>query len=228
MVPFLVMMFLHEKNKWRRLWHGGNFILVTIALLSSHSRAGLVAAVAALCVALVFTFRKLLKWWYLAIPAINFAVVLVLLVILCIVGVWQRSNIHNLFSSGDELSDYTVTFEIRKLRSTAADLLVADTALYIEEGGANIALGTLIGSPSVSAAVEYMYDEDGNIVEAIYPEDDYEYLLDVTGKLSCKGVTEEGGFLLGGKAHLAVNQTLMAFTERADFEIRIVKIEKNA
>lgn len=80
MVPFLVMMFLHEKNKWRRLWHGGNFILVTIALLSSHSRAGLVAAIAALCVALLFTFRKLLKWWYLAIPAINFAVVLVLLV----------------------------------------------------------------------------------------------------------------------------------------------------
>lgn len=79
-VPFLVMLFLQEKNKWRRLWHGCNFILMTIALLSSHSRAGLIAAIAALCVAVVIAFRKLLKWWYLAIPAINFAVVLVLLV----------------------------------------------------------------------------------------------------------------------------------------------------
>lgn len=79
-VPFLVMLFLHEKNKWRRLWHGINFVLMTVALLSSHSRAGQIAALAALAVAVLLAFRKLLKWWYLAIPAINFAVVLVLLV----------------------------------------------------------------------------------------------------------------------------------------------------
>jgi YD repeat-containing protein len=155
-------------------------------------------------------------------------VVLVLLVILCIVGVFQRSNIQRIFSSGERLDTYTVTFEIRKLRSTAADLLIADTAFYLEEDGNYISLGALIGSPSVSAAVEYMYDENGNIVEAVYPEDQHEYLLDVTGKLSCRGVTEEGNFLLEGKTYLAVNQTLLAHTETADFEIRIVGIEKKA
>ena len=155
-------------------------------------------------------------------------IVLILLVILCVVGVWQRSNIQKIFATGEELDSYTVTFEVRKLRSTAADLLTADTALYIEDNGMRVSLGMLSESPSVSAAVEYMYDKDGNIVEAVYPEDDYEYLLDVTGKLSCRGIVQDGNFLLEGKTYLAVNQTVMAYTEKADFEIRIVNIEKNA
>ena len=155
-------------------------------------------------------------------------IVLILLVILCIVGVWQRSNIQKLFASGDDLESYTVTFEIRKLRSTAADLLTADTALYTESDGVRVSLGYLAETPSVSAAVEYMYDENGNIVEAVYPEDDYEYLLDVTGKLSCRGITQDGNFLLEGKTYLAVNQTIVAYSEKADFEIRIIGIEKNA
>ncbi len=80
MIPFLLMMLLFEKNKWRRIWHVGNVVLVMVALLSSRSRAGLIAAIAALCVALVFAFHKILKWWFLTIPAVNFLVVLVLLV----------------------------------------------------------------------------------------------------------------------------------------------------
>lgn len=80
MVPFLTMMIVFEKDNRRRIWHGGNLVLVIITLLSSRSRAGLIAAVAAICVAVVFAARKLLKWWFLAIPAINFAIVLVLLV----------------------------------------------------------------------------------------------------------------------------------------------------
>ena len=59
------------------------------------------------------------------------------------------------------------------------------------------------------------------------PEDNYEYLLDLTGKLSCRGITQDGSFLLEGKTYLAVNQTIMAYTEKADFEIRIIAIEKN-
>lgn len=79
-LPFLAMLVLFEKNKWRRIWHIADFVLVALALLSSRSRAGLIAAAAALCVAIVVCIRGLLKRWYLAIPAVNFAVVLVLLV----------------------------------------------------------------------------------------------------------------------------------------------------
>ncbi|MCH5272894.1 MAG: O-antigen ligase family protein [Lachnospiraceae bacterium] len=79
-LPFLAMLVLFEKNKWRRIWHIADFALVTVALLSSRSRAGLIAAVAALGVAVIFCIRNLLKQWYFTIPAANFALVLVLLV----------------------------------------------------------------------------------------------------------------------------------------------------
>lgn len=79
-IPFLAMLLLFEKNKWRRIWHISDFLLVVVALLSSRSRAGLIAATAALCIAAVFCIRSLLKHWYLTIPAVNFAVALVLLV----------------------------------------------------------------------------------------------------------------------------------------------------
>ncbi len=80
LVPFLVVMLVFEKSKWRRIWHGGSLAVVIVALITSRSRAGLLAAAAAVCVALVFAAKKLLKWWFLVIPALNLAVVLVLLV----------------------------------------------------------------------------------------------------------------------------------------------------
>lgn len=79
-LPFLVMLLLFEKNKWRRIWHGVNFVLVALAMLSSRSRAGLIAVGIVACLAVVFAVYKVIKWWYLVIPAINFAVVLLLLV----------------------------------------------------------------------------------------------------------------------------------------------------
>lgn len=79
-LPFLVMMLLFEKNIWRRIWHGVNFVLVAIAMLSSGSRAGLIAVGIVVCLAIVFGIYKVIKWWYLVVPALNFAVVLLLLV----------------------------------------------------------------------------------------------------------------------------------------------------
>lgn len=80
MIPFLAILLLFEKSKWRRLWHGCNFILVAVALLSSRSRAGLIAVIIVLCVAIVFAIWKVSKWWYLVVPGVNFAIVLLLLV----------------------------------------------------------------------------------------------------------------------------------------------------
>lgn len=79
-LPFLTMLLLFEKDKWRRIWHLADFVLLAVALLSSRSRAGLIAAVLALCVAVVLCAKKMVKLWYLTIPAINFGIVLLLLV----------------------------------------------------------------------------------------------------------------------------------------------------
>lgn len=79
-LPFLAMLFLHEKCKWRRIWHGIDFALVTIAVLFSQSRAGLIAATVALGVAAILSAKRLIKYWYLTIPAVSFCIALLLLV----------------------------------------------------------------------------------------------------------------------------------------------------
>ncbi|MBQ9098562.1 MAG: hypothetical protein IJY50_03940 [Clostridia bacterium] len=152
--------------------------------------------------------------------------VLILLALLCIVGIWQRKNLQNLFDSGESLETYTVTFEIKKLRSTTANLLVKDTELYILENESKVSLGTLTEQLATSAATVYLQTGSGETVKAVYPQDDYEYLLDANGVLSCRGIEHDGAFLLGGKTYLAVNQTVQAHTELADFEIRITGIQK--
>ena len=155
-------------------------------------------------------------------------VVLVLLALLCVVGVWQRNNIRSLFASGEELDSYTVSFEIRKMRSATVELLPKGTALYTEQGDDRIALGTISDHLSVSAAVEYLQiDGTDALVKSFYPEDEYETLLDASGKLICRGIERDGRFLVDGELYLAVNQTIYAMSENADLEIRIVAISKN-
>jgi hypothetical protein len=60
----------------------------------------------------------------------------------------------------------------------------------------------------------------------VYPYDAHEYLLDVSGILSCRGVEHDGVFLVQGKTQLSVNRVLKVYTENADFEIRITGIQK--
>ena len=155
-------------------------------------------------------------------------VALILLAILAIVGVWQRKNLQQLFDSGEALESYTVTFEIKKIRSTTADLLEKGTALYLEEGDTQVPLGTLAEQVSTSAATVYLQNSEGETVKAVYPQDNFEYLLDAVGVLNCRGIEHNGAFLLEGKSFLAVNQVINAYTETADFEIRITSIQKTA
>ena len=151
---------------------------------------------------------------------------LILFVLLCAVGLWQRANLQNLFTAKELLDPYTVTFEIKKVRSTTVDLLQKDTTLYMMNGEERMTLGTLTEQVSASAATVYLQDRDGNTVKAVYPQDIYEYLLDVRGVISCEGVEHDGSFLVGGKVYLATNQTVTVQTETADLEIRVTSIQK--
>lgn len=151
---------------------------------------------------------------------------LVLLLVFALLGVWQRSNLQNLFTTDELLENYTVSFEIKKVRSTTVDLLQKDTALYIMNNGERVDLGTLNEQVAASAATVYLQDRNGNTVKAVYPQDAHEYLLDVTGDLTCAGVENQGSFFAAGKLHLAINQTVSVQTETADFEIRITGIQK--
>ncbi|MBQ3483603.1 MAG: DUF4330 family protein [Clostridia bacterium] len=153
--------------------------------------------------------------------------VLILLAVLCIVGVWQRKNLQELFASGETLEEYTITFEVRELRSTTVDLLTKDTAFYLVDGEDTVALGTLTENVSASAATVYLQKpDDGETVEAVYPQDEYDYRLDVKGALACRGTLHEEHFHVEGKVHLTVNQVIRIYSEKVDLEIRITGIER--
>lgn len=164
MIPFLVMLLLYEKNKWRRLWHSVNVVLVLLALLSSRSRAGLIAVIIALGIVVLLSFYKLLRWWYLSIPALNLAVALVLLV-----------NAYNDNIIFDRLKnvfapDVTVVEE-----DTAKDGTVVRksglTKLYTTKQGVALTYNDM--SVQVAMLVEngtygmYAIDEEGNQVELV-------------------------------------------------------------
>ena len=147
MIPFLAMLVLYEKSKWRRFWHIGNFVLVAVAVLFSRSRAGLIAAVAALCVALVVCCRRLVKYWYLTIPAINFAVVILLLV-----------NAYNDNLIFDRLKNVLAPDDVKVEEFVAEDGTVVRktglTELYTTEES------VVMTYNDVTVHI-YMYDEDG-------------------------------------------------------------------
>ena len=153
-------------------------------------------------------------------------VVLIVLAVLALVGVWQRDNLKTLFTTEEVLDEYTVTFEIKKVRSTTGELLKKDVAFTVENEGERILLGTLVRDVAASAATETLRDKEGNLVNVVYPEDEYEYFWDVGGELRCEGLMRDGSFLVGGKMYLARNKTIHVQTETADFDIVIKDIAK--
>lgn len=156
-----------------------------------------------------------------------FDVVLLLLVILCVVGIWQRKNLQSLFENEQSREAYTVSFEIRALRDTSLQYLRPGTELYVESGDGRVLLGTVAGDlPVVDASVYLPYydPETGStaLVEAYYPED----YSAVKGTLDSLGMEHDGVFFAAGEFSVSVNRTLHVQTEYADFEILITGIEK--
>ena len=152
--------------------------------------------------------------------------VIVLLVLFAVVGLWQRKNLESLFTAEEVLDRYTVTFEVKKVRSTTGELLKKDTAFYATEDGELVSLGALEQDVVTSPASETLRDANGDNITVVYPEDNNEYLRDVSGVLVCEGVERDGAFLVGGKMYLAYDKTISVQTETADLEIVIKNIEK--
>ena len=151
---------------------------------------------------------------------------LVLLALLAIVGLWQRNNLKKLFAEEEILQEYVITFEIKKVRSTTAALLDKDVALYTENDGETVSLGTLTQPVAVSPATVYLplYGTGTGtveMVEAVYPQDEYEYYQDAGGELACLGVERDGVFFLGGQMLLVKGQQILAQTEAVDILITV-------
>ena len=155
-----------------------------------------------------------------------FDVVLILLAVLCVIGIWQRNNLQRMFESEQETDVYAVSFEIRNLRDTSVQYLAPGTALYVISGEERISLGTIAGEVAVVDASDFLptVNEQGETVyvQAYYPDD----LSTVKAVLDTHGLEHNGAFLVEGVYTLATNQTVVAYTENAVFEICITAIVK--
>ena len=156
---------------------------------------------------------------------------LILLALLAVIGVWQRENLKKLFVKEELLENYVITFEIKTVRSTTAQLLQKDVALYTENEGEYVALGSLTQPVAVSPATVYLpHSGTGtgtlDMVEAVYPLDDYEYYQDAGGELSCLGIERDGSFFVGGRMLIAKGQQILAQSETVDVVITVTDYRK--
>ena len=153
---------------------------------------------------------------------------IILLALFAALGIWQRDNLKDLFEKEEILESYVVTFEVKRVRSTTAELLQKGVAFYAEENGERVLLGTLTQPVAVSAATVYLPhpDPDRGTVEAVYPQDDYEYLQDVGGELACKGIEHGGSFFVGGSMLVSKGQQIVVQTEVVDIVITVTDYRK--
>ena len=154
-------------------------------------------------------------------------VIIILLALFCIVGVWQRKNLQNLFRSGNAYDAYTVTFTADGVRGDTATLLTEDAAVWtFDEKGTKISFGSLTVTVTTEPASIRVLNSAGESVPVTYPQD-AQNLRDISGALSCRIVEKNGRYLLDGKYQLAMNQTVTVHTETVDLVICITGIEKS-
>ena len=146
---------------------------------------------------------------------------IILVVVLCIVGIYFRSNIESWFGSNKELSDYQITFVVEKIRSTSSEYISVGDTVYVS---GNVVLGSVSGFSSFPAQA-VVKDGNGNTVEVRYPENTY---IDMTVTVDCRGVKNEDGFYLNGTYLISPGTNLKATTEMMDFSFTVISITENA
>lgn len=174
LVPFLAMLVLFDRSAWRKVWHGLNFVLVMIAMLSSRSRAGLISIVIALAVAAIICFRPIVKWWYLTIPAVNFIVVILLLV-----NSYNDDIIFGRLKQAFQ-KESEKEIEIAEVDGTAVKK-TGLTELYTSKNGVIFQYNEMRAQVSVYVGEGifgfYAIDENGDQVELLGNEDGTEFLF---------------------------------------------------
>ena len=148
-------------------------------------------------------------------------VFIIVLVVLCILGIYFRSQIAEWVGIENKVEEYKITFKISEIRYTSDKYLQPGNEVYISNG--NILLGTIEGNCTVLPAEVYVTGPDGVPIKANYPKDTY---VDVIGVVKCMGMEKEDGFYLGGTYALAPGSKLDVRTEMLDFSITITEISK--
>ncbi len=146
-------------------------------------------------------------------------VFIILLIVLCIAAIYFRGTVASWIGVEKELDEYKITFEVKQIKSTSDKYLITGNDVYMANGGL---LGKLSEKSSLPSKV-FVKDQNGKQVEVSYPKDTY---IDVTGSLTCKGITNDDGFYLNGTYSISPGTVLNVYTDMLDFTITVTDIAK--
>lgn len=149
-------------------------------------------------------------------------VLIIVLVILCVVGIYFRSHIMQWVGIDTQIKDYSITFQVSEIRASSEKYFAAGERIYLDSP--EMSFGVIDGNCSVTPAEKFITTADGIITSVTYPEATY---VDVVGSVKCEGAfRSEEGFYLEGSYLITPGMTLKVHTEKLDFVITVVNIEE--
>jgi len=148
-------------------------------------------------------------------------VFLIILVVLCVLGVYFRAQVAEWIGIENKVEEYKLGFKISTVRYTSGKYLQAGNEVYFD--GGNVLIGTIDGNCITLPASAYVDGPDGAPVKVNYPKDTY---VDISGTIKCEGLMKEDGFYLGGTYVLSPGSTVSVRTEMLNFTIIVTEISK--
>ena len=134
-------------------------------------------------------------------------IALIALALLCVVSVWQRSNLKKIFEESGVYQSYTVYFSATEVSQGVVDALTAGTTLYVENEGTRCLLGTLNDSVTVDKRSTWSFD--------------------ISGAVTCMILQKDGHYFLKNGPQIALNQRFFAQSETAILDLVVVSIAKS-
>lgn len=150
---------------------------------------------------------------------------LLLLAVLVAVAIWQRSNLRFLFEGDRVKASYSVTLSVNGVRPEVADLLSADTALFLKGENSTEELGRLVDDPLLLPRTVIL-PEAGDTAVLLPPEDERS-LVDINATLLCRGIVRDGALVLDSGAVLQPGAELAVFTEKGEVTVVILSVTEN-
>ena len=144
---------------------------------------------------------------------------IILVAVLCIVGIYFRSNIQSWVGADKELDEFQITLVVQQVKSTSNQYISLGDEIYMQNG---LELGR-IDSFSSFPAKTYINDGNGTPVEVSYPENTY---IDISIVVNCRGLQNEDGFYLNGTYPITPGSVINGHTELIDFTLTVSEIVK--
>lgn len=146
-------------------------------------------------------------------------IIIIVLVILCVVGIYFRGQITEWIGIDKQLSEYKLTFKVSEIKYTSGEYFTGGTKVYLDSP--KLELGVIDGNCTVLPAEVYLEKADGTVVRVDYPKDSY---VDISGSIKCLGAEREDGFYLAGSYSITPGMTLKVHTDMLDFTITVTDI----